>query len=524
LPNWHTFSLPETIDATGYSRKHAIHLLNRSIPEERVRKPRTKVLGGEALSALAFVWRITNQICSKRLVPVLPEILDNLETHGHLSLSNEARSQILKVSATTIDRALKLERAKAGRSLSLTKHSNLLKNQVPIRTFTEWNDVQPGFFEIDTVGHNSSDPRGPFLATLNMTDIATCWTCPIALPRRGSLEVINALDQAIETLPFPLLGLDFDNGSEFLNELLIKWCDEKKVTYTRSRAYKKNDQAWIEEKNRSVVRRNVGRERYESDEALDKMTRLYSVLNLYFNFFQPCQKLVTKTRDGAKVQKKHDIAKTPYRRVLEHPSISPISKLVLRNQYEKLDVFELFRELSDLQTELKQLSVEVPNPLVAAAIAQRNATHIFSVKLDRLPSKEAPEDTLKKIRETIKGLPEGTKVKTKDFEKMISRTEMSKCVKRLCKSGVLIRVGHGLYEKNKSKVCELEAFITSAKPGSMLSFRDFKPLSLARTTIHRRLQKLIERGMIEKVNHGQYLVPKRPTEYPEINLVGYENK
>jgi hypothetical protein len=513
--------LKSFIETTGYSRKYAICLLNQSKAHERPRKPRTRALGDEALDALTFVWHVSNQICAKRLRPVLPDVLANLEKHGHLFLSSNAKCQILSVSAATIDRALKTERTKAGKSISLTKRSTLIKNQVPVRTFTEWNDVQPGFFEIDTVGHNSSDSRGPFLATLNMTDIATCWTLPMALPRKGALEVIHALEQATNTIPFPILGLDFDNGTEFLNEFLIEWCEQNNVTYTRSRAYKKNDQAWIEEKNRSVVRRNVGRDRYESDEALDKLTRLYSVLNLYLNFFLPCQKLLTKTRDGAKVRKNHDVAKTPYRRVLEHPEISPITKLVLSEQYRNLDMFSLFRELSNLQTELKELAVEVPNPLVAAALAQRNATYLFTQKLTKPLPKEHPDrTTLKRIRETIRALPTGTPVKSKDFEMLISRSEVSHCLTDLCRSRVLTRVGLGLYEKSPPRQKtpnEIELFVTNAKPGTTLRPRDFKTSELHKRTIQLRLKKLEEQGMIAKIKNGLYVISQKPetTEYTQ---------
>jgi hypothetical protein len=198
--------------------------------------------------------------------------------------------------------------------------------KVPIRTFGEWDGVKPGNFEIDTVSHSSSDPKGPFLSTLNMTDVATCWTLPIAISGKAGIDIVGALNKAVVLMPFPILGLDFDNGAEFLNDKVLDWCDKKQISYWRSRPYKKNDQAWIEEKNRSVVRRTVGRDRFAGKASYSTLTDLYRVLAVYYNFFVPVQKLLTKKRVGAKVYKVHDVARTPYQRVLDNEFVSEAVK------------------------------------------------------------------------------------------------------------------------------------------------------------------------------------------------------
>ncbi|MES6530781.1 DDE-type integrase/transposase/recombinase, partial [Cutibacterium acnes] len=331
------------ISVTGYSRKHALKLLNEKDRHEKLVPKRNTSLDHEAREALVLAWEVSRHICGKRLVHMLPEIVENMTRFGHWRFSKQAQTQLLSVSAATIDRALKEERLRAPRSLSTTKRAALVKKQVPVKTFAEWSDVIPGFFEIDTVSHCSSDPNGPFLYSLNMTDVATTWTVPIGLYRKTAKDVIGAFKKV--QLPFPLKGVDFDNGSEFLNQDFIDWCKENKVTYTRSRPYKKNDQCFVEEKNGSVIRKNVGRERYVGLKAFRKLCELYGVLDDYFNFFVPCQKLLFKKRNGAKCYKKHDAAKTPYDRVLESAHVSDSCKEALKARKESLDMFSLFQKL-----------------------------------------------------------------------------------------------------------------------------------------------------------------------------------
>jgi len=329
----------------------------------------------------------------------------------------------------------------------MTKRASLVKNKVPIRTFTEWNDVVPGFFEIDTVSHSSSNASGKFLSTLNMTDIATGWTEPLPLFRKAALDVIDAMDKAVLMIPFPLVGIDFDNGSEFLNEELIKWSEKREITYTRSRPYKKNDQAWIEEKNGSVVRKHVGRERFEGRKTWRLLDQFYSVLRLYVNFFQPSQKLLLKHRDGAKVYKKHDEAKTPYQRVIESPHVSEERKVALRNQREQLCMVDTMAALTRLQGQLKKHAVEAPDPMVASLVAQRMAVHNFLQEETKRQEEHAPRGKpAQELRSALEALPAGTIVTAKDFLKIATRAQIDTCFHRFKDAGLLKKVSWGQYE------------------------------------------------------------------------------
>lgn len=450
--------LSEFLEATGYSRKHAISILNHEHVSKATRSGRRAKLSQEAASAIVEAWLLADRICSKRLVPFLPELLGELEKAHLLNLSELDRKLLLSVSASTVDRILKPERRKYARSRSTTKRASLLKSKVPIRTFTEWNDVRPGFFEIDTVSHCASSSAGAFVSTLNMTDIATCWTEPIAIFRKGSADVIGALECALSLLPFPLLGIDFDNGSEFLNEDLLAWCEERRITFTRSREYKKNDQAWIEEKNGSVVRRLVGRDRFEGQKTWRLLRQLYAEARLYINFFQPSQKLILKHRNGAKTYKKYDIARTPYQRVLDSPHIDETLKARLRETRETLSMVEIKKKLSHLQEELRKHAVDAPNPLVAAAAAQRIATYKFTAEhKEALPTgtagaKQKQKSPAKEIRKAIESLPNGTTISANDFKEFGNRATLDKYFSRMSLSGVLKRIGWGQYEIHKNEL------------------------------------------------------------------------
>jgi len=253
------------IAATGYQRKYAINLLNSTANPSKsvVQRGRIPVYNEAVKQALISAWNVANQICAKRLVPFLPELVSVLERHGHLSLPPDVRSLLLSVSVATADRLLKKERQLHGKGVSTTKPGALLKKQIQIRTFADWNDVVPGFMEGDLVAHCGETTSGSFLNTLVLTDIVSGWTECLALLCKSSANVISGITVIQEVLPFPLLGVDTDNGSEFINYELLNFCKSQKITFTRSRAYKKNDQAHVEEKNGSIVRRLVGYDRYE---------------------------------------------------------------------------------------------------------------------------------------------------------------------------------------------------------------------------------------------------------------------
>ncbi len=208
--------------------------------------------------ALIAVWYAANQICSKRLVPFIPELVYVMEQNGHLHIPVDVKEKLLGISRSTVDRILNVEKQWSRKSICTTTSGNLFKHQIQVRTFADWDDVTPGFLEADLVAHCGGDTKGSFLNTLTLTDICTGWTECLPLIRKSSGDVIVGLKLAQNILPFPLLDFDTDNGSEFINHDVLKYCDDNKITFTRSRAYRKNDQAHVEQKNGSIVRRTVG--------------------------------------------------------------------------------------------------------------------------------------------------------------------------------------------------------------------------------------------------------------------------
>ena len=358
-----THILEEFIASTGYHRKYALSLLNHPISKGTARKkrarPRQYVFAVQ--QALVTCWRAANGICSKRLVPYLPELVRVLEQHGELHLDPPTKERLLALSAATADRLLQAERKLAKpHGLGTTKPGTLLKSAIPIRTFAEWDEAEPGFTEIDLVVHCGTTTRGEYLHSLTMTDIATAWTECVALRNRGQQSVFQALVLARERLPFPLRGIDSDNGSEFINAHLLRYCQNEQLTFTRSRPYKKNDQAYVEQKNWSIVRQLVGYERFESASAFDALQALYEVIRLYINFFQPSMKLVLKERVGSKVKKRYDKAKTPYQRVLESEQVTEEVKASQRQQYVTLNPVALLRQMQRLQAVLWKLAAGEP--------------------------------------------------------------------------------------------------------------------------------------------------------------------
>ena len=342
------------VAASGYDRKYAIKLLNST--KEINKSPQTRQsrvkYDEQVKQVLITIWYAANQICSKRFVPFIPELVSAMERHGHLRLSVDVRLKLLAISRSTVDRILSLEKDRAGKSISTTKPGNLFKHQIQVRTFADWGDVIPGFLEADLVAHCGGNTNGSFLNTLTLTDITTGWTECLPLLRKSAGDVIIGLKLAQELLPFPLLGVDTDNGSEFINHDLMNFCEENRITFTRSRAYRKNDQAHVEEKNGSIVRRVIGYDRFEGRAAWEALSELYRVLRVYVNFFQPSLKLLSKERNGAKVSKKYHTAKTPHQRVLMVKTVSQGIKDVLNEQYERLDPVALLEELKSLQSKL----------------------------------------------------------------------------------------------------------------------------------------------------------------------------
>lgn len=352
--------LDEFTSVTGYHRKHAIRVLKNKVQVQNHLKGKTKtyqtIYRGEVVQVLEQIWETYGCICSKRLKPFLPEAIRVLERYKEIKISKDTKELLLKISSASIDRCLRPVRIKSPHGLSTTKPGSLLKKLITVRTFTEWDEERPGFMEIDLVAHCGNTTEGQYLNTLTCTDLCTGWTDVTALPRRSQEAVSEAIHRMRQRLPFPLLGIDSDNGSEFINDLLYRYCLDEKITFTRSRPYKKNDQAHVEQKNWSVVRHTVGYDRWETDQEFAILESIHADLRLYINFFQPSFKLIAKERIGNKTIKRYDIAKTPYQRVLERKDISLEAKARLMNLYLQLNPAELRRRIDQKTAKLWKIS------------------------------------------------------------------------------------------------------------------------------------------------------------------------
>jgi hypothetical protein len=344
--------LDEFVAVTGYHRKHAIRVLSGR-PAKSPSERRAVCYGGAVREALVVLWEASDRLCSKRLKPLISVLLPALERHGRLDLDAELRGKLLTVSAATMDRLLSEVRVVARGGLRRRAGlSSAVRRSVPVRTFGDWGDPPPGYAEVDFVAHSGASASGSFVQTMVLTDIATGWTeCVPVLLRESSL-VIAALEQARALFPFPLLGVDFDNDSAFMNELVVSWCRGQGLEVTRARAYRKNDQAWVEQKNGAVVRRLVGYGRFEGMDATAALVRLYAAARLHGNLFQPSFKLREKTRIGARVIKRYHTPAPPGDRVLAHASVAEADKVRLRAALAAADPVLLLAEIRAAQEDL----------------------------------------------------------------------------------------------------------------------------------------------------------------------------
>jgi len=359
--------LDELVALTEYNRCYAVNLLRwdgkviragrrvRLVGDLRKKAKRTRhrLYDETVLGGLKEIWAIMDCICGKRLAAILPEVIPILEKHHEVVPDAVTRKKLLQISASSIDRLLAAERRKwMLRGRSGTKPGTLLKHQIPIRTFADWNEKQAGFVEIDLVGHDGGDASGDYCQTLDVTDVASGWTETGAVINKAQVWVFDALKSIRAHQPFPLLGIDSDNGAEFINNHLLRYCLQEEITFTRGRSGKKNDGCFVEQKNYSVVRRAVGYARYDSAAQLRLLNELYGHLRLYTNHFQPVMKLLSKERNGAKVKKKYDEPKTPYQRLMDMPDISSKIKQRLKSEYVTLNPAQLKREITRLQERL----------------------------------------------------------------------------------------------------------------------------------------------------------------------------
>ncbi len=300
----------------------------------------------EATSALKTAWEAGDRLCSKRLHPFLPELVEILGKKGEMSVSEQTRNELCRMSPSTMDRLLRRWRNGAPRrGLSTTKPGTLLKNAIPIRTFSDWNDTKPGFLEVDLVAHCGDNVEGFYLNTLSAVDVATGWHESVAVWGKGQDRVGGAVYDIQKRLPMPLRGLDSDNGGEFINQGLYDYCQRHHIEFTRSRSYKKNDSCHVEQKNWSVVRRTIGYDRFSSKAAFKALDDVYTILRLYINYFQPVLKLMSKVRNGARVHKVYDRAQTPYQRLLASRVLTEEKRKELASIYSALNPVTLLKQI-----------------------------------------------------------------------------------------------------------------------------------------------------------------------------------
>jgi transposase InsO family protein len=351
-----TAILDEFVKTTDYHRKHATAVLNgrRERVQGPIRRPRGKVYGADVARELAHLADLFDNICSKRLRAALDAELPRLYYAGVVPVSDECYQKLMVVSPATMDRLLIREQPVIGKRRGFTKPGTLLKDRIPIRTWADWNEDRPGFSEIDLVDHSGGLViRGQDHAwTLCFTDICTTWTESVAVRNKAQVHVFAAIQQARQRLPFPLLGIDSDNGSESINAQLFRYCRQEKITFTRGRAGRKNDNAYVEQKNWSVVRRAVGYDRYDTPEQLDLLNSLYALLHFYGNFFLPTMKLKEKVRVGSKVKRIYDDPQTPYARTLASDLVTEEDKAQLREVYSHLDLPALRQRIDEVQDQL----------------------------------------------------------------------------------------------------------------------------------------------------------------------------
>ena len=353
--------LDEFTKATGLHRKASIRLLNRRLVSKKKRSGRPVRYGIEVVQALRAVWEASDRLCSKRLHPFLPEFIGVLRRCGESNIGTEIEKALCSMSPATIDRLLQSwKRMDGRRSLSTTKPDSLLRSAIPIRTFADWQENRPGFIEVDLVAHCGENLEGFYLNTLMAVDVATGWAEFVGVWGKGQERVGAAIHNVRARLPFPMLGLDSDNGSEFINQDIARWCQRAGITFTRSRPYKKNDNCFVEQKNGSIVRRVIGRDRYSSKQAYEILNRVYYLLRLYSNFFQPVMKLTLKTRHGAKVHRVYDIAQTPYQRVLKSGALNEKRKSEIISTYSHLNPVHLLKQINSNVERLWQLRERHP--------------------------------------------------------------------------------------------------------------------------------------------------------------------
>lgn len=362
--------LDEFCELTGYRRSYAARVLRQGVKPKKPRRPgrprknekkrdRTPKYGEDVREALIKIWVVTGCICTKRLHPFIPDLLGRLEACEEMDLAEDLRGKLLSVSPATMDRLLapKRKELQVGKGRRGTTPGTLIKHQVPVRTFADWNEQTPGFFETDTVSHDGGWPTGgTFITSICAVDVCTSWVELGAVVNKKAGPVKEELERMRQACPLPFKGIDSDGGGEFINHTLIGWCKEHEITFTRSRPWRKNDSCYVEQKNGSVVRRYAGYAMHDSPEELELLKELYLYVRLHVNFFCPSAKLIEKTREGSRVKKRYDIAQTPFQRILANGDVPDATKHALKAEYQSLNPVDLMRLITELQLQLTELS------------------------------------------------------------------------------------------------------------------------------------------------------------------------
>lgn len=348
--------LHDVVEITGYHRTYAAALLRSPPARKNTARKRQAEYLPETKRAVVTLWRAANCICAERLHPFMPDLLDKLAACGELTVPEHVREQLLRISLATVKRIVsQAKRKDTVRIGGTTKPGSLLKRQITVR-YGRWDETTPGWCETDTVAHCGETLAGTFVYSLNVVDICSGWSEQIAILGKGERACVAGVEQLRLRLPFPLLGLDSDNGSEFINWHMQRYAKKNHITFTRSRPYKKNDNAHVEQKNWTAIRQLVGYERYDNQEQLNMLNELYAkAWRLYVNFFQPTMKLreTTKDQQTGKKTKCYYEAKTPYQRLMEHPDVTPETKAVLQSTYDSLNPVALQAEIQRKLTSLR---------------------------------------------------------------------------------------------------------------------------------------------------------------------------
>ncbi len=348
--------LDELMGLTEYHRKSLVRLLSSPDAAKAPSRPpgRTSTYA-LVLPELRKLWAASFFACGKRLEAFIPELLPLLVAGGELTVTPFEGELLRSVSSATIDRLLAADRNPQLRGRSTTKAGALLRSQIPVRTFADWTEQEAGFLEVDLVAHCGDTTRGEYLSTLTMTDVLTGWTVLVPMKGKGQQGTVAALETGRKQFPFPLKGIDCDNGSEFINAHLVKYCGARQITFTRSRPYKKNDQCHVEERNGSVVRQFVGYQRLETDEELALLRLVEVRVNRYHNYYWPMMRLLSKERQGSKVKKVYDTPRTPYQRLLTLGDVAAdVTKARLAQEYADpaQNPAALLRAITDLLEKL----------------------------------------------------------------------------------------------------------------------------------------------------------------------------